>query len=59
MERPVDLDIEAVKAAKEGRSEEVLRPGIPLALAVEDVKRAAEGKSEEVVRNHLATRKRK
>jgi hypothetical protein len=58
MENPVELSVEAVKAASAGRSDEVLGSGIPHPLNADEVKEAAKGKSEEVVKNHLAKRKR-
>ncbi len=47
---PVQLTEEAVRAASEGRSEEVLGETRPVQLSEEEVKAAREGKSEEVMK---------
>ena len=49
MGRPVELSEEALRAAAEGRSEEVLGPRKPVELTEEEVRAAAQGQSEEEV----------
>jgi hypothetical protein len=58
MRKPVELNVDAVKAASAGRSHEVMGSGGPHPLTADEVKEAAKGKSEEVVKNHLAKRTR-
>jgi hypothetical protein len=50
MGRPVELSEEAVRAAAEGRSEQVLGPRSPIKLSEEEVRAAAEGRSEQVLK---------
>ncbi len=55
MSRPLDLDEDSVRAAAEGRSEEVIGPRRPVALNENEVRTAAEGRFEQI----LATREKK
>jgi hypothetical protein len=49
MGKPVELSEEALRAAAEGRSEEVLGPRKPVELTEEEMRAAAQGQSEEEV----------
>jgi hypothetical protein len=49
MGKPVELSEEELRAAAEGRSEEVLGPRKPIKLTEEEVRAAAEGRSDEEV----------
>jgi hypothetical protein len=58
---PVKLTIDQVKAASEGRAEEVLAgllPHKPVSMTKEEVRAAGEGKAEEIMRKKLEPRKK-
>ena len=50
MGEPAELSEEAVRAAAEGRSEQVLGPRRPIELSEEELRAAAEGRSEQVMK---------
>ena len=49
---PIQLSEEAVKAASEGRGEQVLREAGPVRLTEDEVSAAAQGKGEQVFRKY-------
>jgi hypothetical protein len=59
---PVKLTRDQIKAASEGKAEEVmagLLPSRPVTLSKEEVKAAGEGKAEDVMRKKLGDQTRK
>jgi hypothetical protein len=56
--KPVQLDEREVKAASEGKSEEIMGKSKPVQLDEREVKAASEGKSEEIILEKLKKRKK-